>query len=165
MQRRKSKGFQKTASLLSNRFREIGEKRGFAQTRILTHWAEIVGQELARITKPVDVKYGAGSFGATLRIMVAPAHGPIVEMQRETIREKINAIYGYNAIARVQFTQTSPQGFGEAQASFCPASTAELTPDPAQKQKAEAIAQHVSDQGLRQALASLALNVLSKPKS
>ena len=38
-----TRGFAQAASLLVPRIRAVGEARGFAVTRLLTHWAEIVG--------------------------------------------------------------------------------------------------------------------------
>ncbi|MCH2249176.1 MAG: DUF721 domain-containing protein, partial [Cognatishimia sp.] len=82
MQRRSRKGFQRTSSLLRDRIRKAGETRGFAVTRVLTHWAEIVGQDMAAICKPVDVKYGRQGFGATLTVLTTGAQAPMLEMQK-----------------------------------------------------------------------------------
>ena len=60
-----TKGFKRTATLLGDRIRKAGESRGFAVSRVLTHWAEIVGSDLAQMCRPVEVSYGRGGFGAT----------------------------------------------------------------------------------------------------
>jgi hypothetical protein len=166
MQRRSRKGFQRTSTLLRDRIRKAGETRGFAVTRVLTHWAEIVGPDMASICKPVDVKYGRQGFGATLTVLTTGAQAPMLEMQKEKLRAKVNAAYGYNAITQLRITQTAPIGFSEGQAQFMAArKPAEKTVDPKTIREAQTIAAPVGDQDLRQALERLAGNVLSKEKS
>lgn len=158
-------GFAQASSLLTTRIRAVGEARGFAVTRLLTHWPEIVGEAVARVARPVNVSYGREGFGATLTILTTGAQAPMIEMQKDQIREKVNACYGYRAISRVRITQTAPTGFAEGQASFAarPATTAE--PDPVVTAKAEKVAADVMNTELRLALAALAANVLTKRRS
>ncbi|MEC8196651.1 MAG: DUF721 domain-containing protein, partial [Pseudomonadota bacterium] len=118
MRRATTKGFSRTSSLLQERIRKASESRGFAESRVLTHWAEIVGEDIARICQPVDVKYGRQGFGATLTLLTTGAQAPMLEMQKETLRTRINAAYGYNAITHMRITQTAPTGFAEGQAQF-----------------------------------------------
>ena len=98
--RTSTKGFKRTDSLLSAKIRQASETRGFAQSRLLTQWAEIVGQDVAAISRPVEVSYGRGGMGATLTLLTTGANAPMLEMQKEQLRAKVNAIYGFNAIAR-----------------------------------------------------------------
>ncbi|QFT58484.1 hypothetical protein FIU94_06550 [Sulfitobacter sp. THAF37] len=156
-------GFKRTDSLLSGQIRKASESRGFAQSRLLTQWVEIVGQDIAAISQPVEVSYGRGGFGATLTLLTTGANAPMLEMQKEQLRAKVNAVYGYNAIARVRITQTAATGFQEGQVAFGhrkPATKAE--PDPALREKAAATAGQVADTGLRDALARLGENILNR---
>ncbi|MDX1780674.1 MAG: DUF721 domain-containing protein [Thalassovita sp.] len=162
-----TKGFARTASLLQPQIRKAGESRGFAVTRLLTHWPEIAGQDLAAIARPVEVKYGRQGFGATLTVLTTGAQAPMVEMQKEQLREKVNGVYGYNAISRIRITQTAPTGFAEGQADFSYATKAPpkpAAPDPAIRREASEIAAGAEDAALRTALEALARNVLSKTK-
>ena len=161
MSRKRSytRGFKSTASLLSSQIRQVGEGRGFAVSRLLTHWAEIVGEDIANQARPVDVSYGKGGFGATLTLLINGAHGPMLEMQSERIRQKVNATYGYNAITRLRFTQTAASGFADEQAGFDPAPKA---PSPQVTQAARAAAQAADDPALRAAIERLATNVLTQ---
>ena len=114
MQGRRSStfGFKRTGRIVSGDIRRVGESRGFAVSRLLTHWAEITGQDVAAVARPIKVSYGkAGPLGATLTLLTTDPHAPMLEMQREALRCKINAVYGYNAIARIRITQTAPMGF------------------------------------------------------
>ncbi len=165
MRRPTTKGFARTSSLLRDNIRKAGESRGFAVTRVLTHWAEIVGPDMAAICKPVDVKYGRGGFGATLTVLTTGAQAPMLEMQKETLRMRVNAAYGYNAIVHMRITQTAPVGFSEGHARFDDTPKKATPPDPAVQKEAAQVAAPVENAELRQALERLAGNVLTKNKT
>ena len=167
MQRKRSstRGFKRTATLLNDEIRRAGESRGFAVSRLLTHWAEIVGHDTASIARPVRVGYGKGGMGATLTVLTTGPQAPTLEMQKEQLRGRVNAVYGYNAISRIRITQTAPTGFAEGQASF------EHKPKQAKPQisheiaaEADKVSRDVHDSDLRAALERLGRNVLSKQK-
>lgn len=163
-----TRGFTRAVSLMQPRIRAAGEKRGFAVTRLVTHWAEVVGPDLAAATLPVKVGYGKGGIGATLTVLAEGARATMVEMQAPMIREKVNACYGYAAIARVRVTQTAPTGFGsgfaEGATPFAPPPRKPVPPEPGPEQRARAAeaTRSVQDNALRAALTDLAANVLTK---
>ncbi len=158
-----TKGFKRTSTLLTDRIRRASEKRGFAETRILTHWEEIVGEAIAAIARPVDVSYGRGGFGATLSILTTGAQAPVLEMQKEDLRNRINAVYGYNAIARIRITQTAPTGFDDGHATFDgPKAKPVKQPDAQATDAARNITAPVGDDSLRDALEKLGQNVLTR---
>jgi hypothetical protein len=158
------RGFERTSTLVASRVRAAGETRGFAVSRLLMHWPEVVGEDIAAISRPVEVSYGRGGFGATLTLLTTGAQAPMLEMQAERLREKVNACYGYAAISRVRITQTAPTGFSEGQADFshAPKRAPEV---PAFSQatlaSARAVAQDVTDPGLRAALERLGGHILA----
>ena len=160
-----TRGFKRTASVLSERIRRAGETRGFAVSRVLTHWAEIVGGDIAAIARPVDVGYGRGGFGATLTVLTTGAQAPMLEMQKEKLRERVNAVYGYNAISRVRITQTAAVGFSEGQAQFVQKPP---RPDhfenPQDTVKVQTAVGRVDNEDLRAALERLGRNVLINSK-
>jgi hypothetical protein len=142
----------------------VGEGRGFAATRLLTHWPEIVGQDVAAIARPLEIRHprprpGHPPEGATLTVLALGAAALRLEMDKERIRERVNACYGYNAVAKLRIKQTGPESFAadtaprpEAKPSDLEAKVAPLTAD-------------VADTELRLALAALAANVLSKSRT
>ena len=158
-------GFKRAATLVQSRFRNAGESRGFAVSRLLTHWPDIVGPDIARAARPVEVTYGRG-IGATLTILTTGAEAPMLEMQKETIRERVNACYGYSAISKVRLTQTSATGFSEGRADFqhAPQKAAPEPVSEAATQKAHTATSGVSDPSLRSALERLGAHVLSDTK-
>lgn len=163
---RRMRGFEPAAGLLKDRIRAAGESRGFAMSRLLTHWGEIVGFDLARSTRPVKVGYAKGGLGAVLTLLTRAAEAPMVQMQLPQIRDRVNACYGYNAISRISLTQTAATGFAEGQAEFLPAAKAAApSPDPVVAARASASAAGVQDENLRAALAALAQNILTRAKA
>lgn len=161
-----TKGFKRTATLLGDRIRKASESRGFAISRVLTHWEEIAGPNLAGLCRPVEVSYGRGGLGATLTVLTTGAQAPMLEMQKELLRNRVNGAYGYNAIARIRITQTARTGFADGQATFlhAPQDTPPTRPDPASTRKAQVAASNITDPTLRQALEKLGQNVLSNAK-
>lgn len=159
------RGFEPAFGLMKDAVRSAGESRGFAVARLLTHWAEAVGEEMARKTRPVKVGYGKGGMGATLTLLVKPAEAPMVQMALPQLKDRVNAVYGYAAISHIHLTQTAAIGFAEGQAEFTPAPKPAKTPDPATTAQAQAVAKGVADPSLRSALEQLAQNILTRPRS
>lgn len=163
---RRARGFETASKLMGGQIRKAGEARGFAVSRVLTHWAEIAGEDIAAMCRPIKISYGKGGLGANLTLLTTGAAGPMLQMQLPALREKVNACYGYNAIARITLTQTAPMGFAEGQAEFTPAkAAAKPAIAPEIQQDAAATAAGVHDDSLRTALERLACNVLTKAKN
>jgi len=162
---RGSRGFKRTSALLQPSIRRVSAKRGFAQSRLLTHWQEIAGEAIAATARPVEVSYARQGMGATLTILTTGAQAPMLEMQKEALRERINAVYGYNAISRIRLTQTAPTGFAEGQADFTHRrpQPAPAAPPAEVASRARDMAAPVADDDLRAALERLARNVLTRP--
>ncbi|WP_019955775.1 DUF721 domain-containing protein [Yoonia vestfoldensis] len=158
-------GFSRAAALVQTRIRSASEKRGFAVTRLLTHWAEVVGDITAQIATPVNVSYGRGGMGATLTLLTTGAQAPMLEMQKDQIRDKVNACYGYRAIARVRITQTAPTGFADGRVAFAPAPKRVTQPSADVICKATALSEKIDSDDLRAALARLGGHVLAKQKN
>lgn len=161
-------GFKRTSALLQSSVRRASESRGFAQSRLLTHWAEVAGAEIAAIARPVEVSYARQGMGATLSLLTTGAQAPMLEMQKEKLREKVNAVYGYNAIARIRITQTAATGFAEGQVDFEHRKTAQPAaapaPTPETTRTAADLTAPVADDDLRDALDALARNVLTRSR-
>ena len=162
---RRKRGFEPASGLMKDQIRSVGESRGFAVARLLTHWPEIAGETLAAITRPVKVGYGREGMGATLTLLTTSAHAPMVQMDLPRLKEKVNAVYGYNAIARIVITQTAASGFAEGQAQFLPAAPVQKQPDPQIMAEAARTAAPIHDDSLRKALEALAQNVLTRNTS
>ena len=172
--KRRQRGFEPAAGLVTAPVRAVGETRGFAVARLLTHWAEVAGVELAAKTRPVKIGYGRGSnggsnggnMGATLTLLVKSAEAPMVQMALPHLKDRVNAVYGYAAVSHIHLTQTAATGFAEGQADFAPAPRVAPAPvaDPAVLARSKAVVEGVGDPGLRAALEQLAQNILTRAK-
>lgn len=164
---RRMRGFESASGLLRDPIRKAGESRGFAVTKLLTHWPEIAGVDLAPLCRPVKIGYGQGGMGATLTLLASGAAAPLVQMQLDRLRDKVNAIYGYAAISRIRLTQTAAEGFAEPKTAFEHGNIAPPSPQALARAKAvvDGMTSGVTDEGLKSALDRLATNVLMKRKA
>lgn len=161
---RRMRGFEPAGGLLREPIRKAGETRGFAVTRLLTHWPEVAGPDLAPLCRPVKVSYAQQGLGATLTLLATGAAAPLVQMQLERLREKVNAIYGYAAIARIRVTQTAAHGFAEPQRPFEGPNIARPTPQALHRAQEviSGLTQGVGDSALKDALDRLALGIMTR---
>ena len=94
------------------------EKYGFAAAALITDWVTIVGRDVAAYTAPERLKWprgvdfggdveegAAGRPGGTLVIRVEPARALDVQYKAQQIMERINAHFGYRAIAELRILQ------------------------------------------------------------
>ncbi|MEM9793484.1 MAG: DciA family protein [Pseudomonadota bacterium] len=154
--------FVRAGDFISKSIRSAGEKRGFAQSRLLTQWTEICGPELAAIALPLRVSYSGQGLGGTLVLSCEGARAPEVQMQADVIRTRVNACYGYNAIRRISLTQTDSAGFAEAQKRLAPPPA---QPEPVVPEVSKVAARQTADvasEELRLALGRLGTNILSR---
>jgi hypothetical protein len=164
--KRTTYGFVQTGGILGRQIRKVSEKRGFAESRVLTQWAEIAGEAVAAITRPVKVSYGREGLGATLTLLCKGADAPMLQMQIPQVISRVNACYGYAAIARIRITQTSATGFSEDAPAY--RGEAEKSAGLLSNEDVAHVEQTVRDIGdteLKQALANLGENIMSRSKT
>lgn len=135
---------------------------GFAYADLLTQWPAIVGDSLAQWSEPERIKWPrtvgeARKQGGTLVIRAVPGRG--LDLQHETPRiiDRINAFYGYPAIAAVKIMQ------GALSRKKAPLRAAPELNAP-QAKALEARLDGVADPQLKDALRRLGKGVLS-PRS
>ncbi|HEY2136326.1 MAG TPA: DciA family protein [Xanthobacteraceae bacterium] len=86
------------------------KRHGFASTEIVTHWADIVGADIAAHAEPIKITWPRQSDPddpepATL---VLRCEGPAaieIQHQADVIVERINRFLGWRAIARIALRQ------------------------------------------------------------
>ncbi len=154
--------FKHVSGLLQGQIRGVGEKRGIPIARLLTHWAEIVGDDIARIARPLNISYSRDGLGGTLTLLAPGPQAPILAMKLESIRNRVNACFGYSAISGIRISQVAPADFYRSgptegqQRKTAPEEVAPIIRDRARKAVAE-----VSDDELRHALERFGEGVLS----
>lgn len=81
-------------------------KRGFVQGEVIGRWREIIGERLATHTSPEKLTFPRGERnGATLYVRVAPGLAPEVQHDQPRILDRINAYFGYRAVAGLKIIQ------------------------------------------------------------
>ncbi|MGN0919984.1 MAG: DUF721 domain-containing protein [Alphaproteobacteria bacterium] len=99
---------------LSNLTREVQKlarpllgQHGFSQVELITHWSEIMGQELALGVKPVKLTFPAKDrMNGTLYVRTAGgAFALLLEHQKGRIIEKVNTYFGYPAVSGLKIEQ------------------------------------------------------------
>ena len=104
-------GFKSTAHFVHQLTKKSFEKRGFAQSKLIINWKEIVGFDLDKLSKPVKMTFPKNGLGATLTIEINGAYGPELDLQKENIIEKVNRVYGYTAVIKVNFKASASMGY------------------------------------------------------
>ena len=149
-------GFTRAADAAAALVESGGAARGFAEQRVLTGWADIVGSDLAALCRPLKMTYRGREpgLGATLVVLVEGALAPEVAHDAERIIERVNRSCGHRAVARLKIVQThglAADALAEAQAPW--------TPPPAPDAPPSASVSAIADDGLREALARLETNI------
>lgn len=152
-------GFRSASSLLEKHIRKTSESRGFTIPKLLVNWKDIIGNDIAKIAKPVKVSYGREGIGAGLVLLTNSANAPIVQAQSKEIIDRVNGVYGYNAISRVRITQTDPNELIEENLKD---KKEHIEPSDIDKMKAKEEVNEVKDEILKTALQSLGANILAK---
>ena len=127
-------------------------RQGFASTGIVTHWADIVGAEIADHAEPMRMAWPRRVHEddpepATLVLRV---EGPVaLEIQHLSgvIIEKVNRFFGWRAVGRIQIRQ-APLMRREKKAR-------PVAPDPEAVARIAAGMTDIADEALRDALARL----------
>lgn len=88
--------------------RPILGKRGLGEAQLVTEWEAVVGPELAAYARPDRLTFPHGERrDGTLRLRVAPAVAIELQHREPLIVERINAFFGYRAVARLAFIQAA----------------------------------------------------------
>lgn len=81
-------------------------KRGFSEGQLVAQWAAIVGADLARRMMPEKLTFPPSARrDGTLRLRVAPGFALEAQHREPQILERLNAFFGYCALARLVLVQ------------------------------------------------------------
>jgi hypothetical protein len=123
-------------------------KKGLGYGKLVTEWRLIVGPDLGDVTAPVKLSFPKGQrTDATLTIDIVPARAIEVQHQTPQLIERVNAVFGYRAVARIKLVQRPPSR---------PTPMANLRPlSPVEESELVALTAIVPDGELRLALENL----------
>lgn len=138
--------------------------QGFASADILAVWPEIVGDRLARVSRPQRLEWPRRARGAdprarpepgTLHVRVEGAFALEFQHLAPLLVERLNAHYGWRCVGRVALRQ-GRVGAGHR------ARTAQVQPDPARLAEVTAAVAPIAEDGLREALDRLGSAVIAQ---
>jgi hypothetical protein len=134
--------------------RPVLGKRGIGEAQLIQEWDAIVGADLAGEARPDRLTFPAGERrDGTLRLKVAPAVALELQHREPLIVERINAFFGYQAVARLAFIQGTP-------AKRRPPAPSRRKLSPAEQDAVTRSTQTVEDPDLKEALARLGRAIL-----
>ena len=87
--------------------RKVLGGRGFSDMELISHWGDILGEELAQGVLPVRLSFPQGSRqNGTLHVRAAAgAFALLFEQQKMYICNRINSYFGYPAISQIKIIQ------------------------------------------------------------
>ena len=128
-------------------------RQGFTSVELVTHWPDIVGEEISAHAEPVRLQWPRRSSGIDTpkpSTLVLRVEGPVaIEIQHlaPVIIERVNRFFGWLAVDRISIKQ--------APLARRPAAEPRPGPDPKLTARLAATMTDIQDEALRQALARL----------
>ncbi len=127
--------------------------------RLVTHWQDIVGADLADRAQPVKIRYrkvpGSKKAEASLDIAASTAEATLLHYRKELILERINQIFGERLVTALRFV---PMAANEAPQARPRRPKKPVTPKD-REDLANLLAQ-IDDAGLKERLETLGMSIL-----
>ena len=95
----------KAGRALQGLIRELDGKYGRGAAALEPRWREIVGDRLARVTRPQKLTKGRSGAGGTLELRVAGPAALLVQHQSEDILARVNLFLGAGTVERLRIAQ------------------------------------------------------------
>jgi hypothetical protein len=90
------------AELIAGTLDPIARKRGLARAELLSWWPDIVGPAYAGRTAPERIRWPRDGTAATLVVRCDPALSLQLAHEKDRVRERLNAFFGYPAVGAVK---------------------------------------------------------------
>lgn len=144
--------------------RKAYRRRGFVSDEVLARWPEIVGEDLARTSRPLRLRFGRGARrGGVLEMRVEPAAATALQHRSEEIKARINRYFGYEAVARLSLLQ-GPVG-REPQDDVSRNTTRSPAGESQHRNEAERLTKDIADDRLRDVLTRWGAEILDSDRS
>ena len=105
LSRRRTRPAPKAGRALQALIKELDGRFGRGATALEPRWREIVGDRLARVTRPQKLTKGRGGAGGTLELRVAGPAALLVQHQSEDILARVNLFLGAGSVDRLRIAQ------------------------------------------------------------
>lgn len=154
-------GTQALARLAPRLARKALGKRGFAAAGVITDWPAIVGPDLARVSQPEKLTFAKGKRAeGTLHLRAAGAAALELQHLHGLLMERVNAYFGYRAVARIRLIQVPPRPRNGPDGPSRPPSDAPLPA--AETARLDALAGGLEDERLQAVIRRLGAAVLRR---
>lgn len=90
---------------LQGLIKELDARFGRGASALEPRWSEIVGDRLARVTRPQKLTRGRGGAGGTLELRVAGPAALLVQHQSEDILARVNLFLGAGSVEKLRIAQ------------------------------------------------------------
>jgi hypothetical protein len=163
VEKRAAKGPQALAGLVDKSLSETLRAKGFADSSVHHHWAEIVGAQLAPWTEPVSLRWpqrGPGADpdgareGAVLTVKVETAFALDLQHMTPQVVERVNRFIGWKCVGKLALKQGPVRKGEPAKPRRKAALTAEAS------RRLDALLEPVEGEKLKTALQRLGVAVL-----
>jgi len=96
--------------LLGGVFSEAFAKQGFASRELVTRWAEIAGDDIAKFSEPLKIQWprpveGQNQVPATLILRVEGPMALEIQHASDAILQRVNRFFGWNAVGKIALRQ------------------------------------------------------------
>ncbi|MDB5622344.1 MAG: hypothetical protein JWR39_907 [Devosia sp.] len=135
------------------------KKRGFASRDILEHWRAMAPKPYDGVSIPDKLVWPRGersADGATLYLRCQPGHALMVAHQAPAIAAAVNRYFGYVLVGQVRLS-AEPFSSGSA-----PKAQPAADPSPIARARVGAAVADVADEGVREALRLLGLQLAAQ---
>jgi len=95
----------KAGRALQGLIKELDAKFGRGASALEPRWREIVGDRLARVTRPQKLTRGRSGAGGTLELRVAGPAALLVQHQSEDILARVNLFLGAGSVDKLRIAQ------------------------------------------------------------
>jgi hypothetical protein len=95
----------KAGRALQGLIKELDAKFGRGASALEPRWTEIVGERLARVTRPQKLTKGRAGAGGTLELRVAGPAALLVQHQSEDILQRVNLFLGAGSVDKLRIAQ------------------------------------------------------------
>jgi len=92
--------------LTKTAFRNTLGGRGFAEAGLITEWAAVVGADIARMSRPIQLAFPRGERkGGVLTVACSGAAALELQHLKPQILDRVNTHFGYGAVSEIRFKQ------------------------------------------------------------
>lgn len=138
---------------------KVFSKKYIMLGRLVTHWPDIVGKDLADKAQPVKIRYrkvpGSDRAEATLDIAASTSDSTLLHYRVGLILERINQIFGEQVVTHIRFVPITANEKPQSRPRF-------LKKPISAKEKADLanILEQIDDPELKQRLETLGTSIL-----